>query len=344
MSLSDIANPQAAARLIQDFRKRYSAKVCMAPGDDHDRAIVSAHTLSVESMLRRIAVDGHVYAIGKPKRIARDTFPIEIQRMGLRDVSVFNGFCARHDRELFACLETEAFHFTPEQIFKLAYRTVSKESYLKRKQFESFMSAEQYAEIHGIEERLRLSDVAVVLQANMLRGAEEIEALKARMDGLLLGSQWSRLVTRALIFPDVPSILGATTFQPYVDLDGRKLQDFENLDAEMSHVFLSVIPVGNGGAAIFSWLDTANSAPRLFFESMLRGRSTTLAVVHALLDNAENVAFSHNWYEQLSQSMKDYLFSRVVKFDGGVEQLNSPRADDAAPDLADWGSPTVAHF
>ena len=344
MSLSEVANPKAAAELIQRFRKRYTTKVCMAPGTDHDRTIVSAHTLSVESMLRKISVDGHVYAVGRPKKIAKDTFPIEIQRMGLRDVSVFNGFCAKHDRDLFECLETAPFRFTPEQLFKLAYRTVSKESYLKRKQVESFPSPEQYAAIHGIEDKLRLSDMALLYQASVLRGAEEIENLKQVLDGFLLSGQWSRLVTRAILFPQVPSVLGTTTFQPYVDLDGRQLQDFENLEADMSHIFMSVIPVDTGGAAIFSWLDTANSAPRLFFESITRGKSLTSAVIHALLDNAENVAFSHSWYEQLSKDLKDYVFSRVVKFDGGTDQLNAPRSDDAAPNLSDWGNPIVTNF
>lgn len=344
MSLSEVANPKAAAELIQQFRKRYSTKVCMAPWVDHDRTIVSAHTLSVESMLRKISVDGHVYAVGSPKKIAKDTFPIEIQRMGLRNVSVFNGFCAKHDRDLFECLETAPFRFTPEQLFKLAYRTVSKESYLKRKQVESLPSPEQYAAIHGIEAKLRLSDMALLYQAGVLRGAEEIESLKRVLDGLLLSSQWSRLVTRVILFPEIPSVLGTTTFQPYVDLDGRQLQDFENLEADMSHIFMSVIPVDTGGAAIFSWLDTANSAPRCFFESITRGKSLTSAVIHALLDNAENVAFSHTWYEKLSKELKDYVFSRVVKFDGGTDQLNAPRPDDAAPYLGDWGDPNIASF
>ena len=344
MSLSDVANPKAAAELIQQFRKRYATKVCMAPGNDHDSTIVSAHTLSVESMLRKISSDGHVYAIGRSKKIDKNIFPIEIQRMGLRDVSVFNGFCAKHDRDLFACIETEPFRFTPEQLFKLAYRTVSKESYLKRKQFESLPSPEQFAEIHGIEDKLRLSDAAITYQAGLVRGAEEIESLKHILDGFLLTNQWSRLVTHALIFPQTPSILGTTTFQPYVDLDGHRLQDFENLEADMSHLSMSVIPLETGGAAIFSWPDTANSAPRKFFESIKRGKNITSAVIHALLDNAENVAFSHNWYEQLDQKLKDYVFSRVIKFDGGTDQINVPRADDIAPELSDWGNPVATHF
>lgn len=344
MSLSEVANPKAAAKLIQDFRKRYAAKVCMAPGTDHDRTIVSAHTLSVESMLRKISIDGHVYAIGRPKKIARDIFSIEIQRMGLRDVSVFNGFCAKHDRDLFACLETEPFRFSPEQLFKLAYRTASKESYLKRKQVESFLSPEQYAEIHGIKEEVHLSEAALIYQAGVVRGAEEIENLKQVLDGLLLSNQWSRLVTYAILFPHTPSVLGTATFQPYVNLDGRQLQDFEDLEADMSHIFMSVIPIETGGAAIFSWLDTANSAPREFYESITRGKSSTSAVIHALLDHAENVAFSHSWYEQLSSELKDYIFSRVIKFDNGIDQIYTRRADDAAPNLGDWGNPVVTNF
>jgi hypothetical protein len=264
--------------------------------------------------------------------------------MGLREVSVFNGFCEKHDRDLFACLEKEPFRFTPEQLFKLAYRTASKESYLKRKQVESFPSLEQYAQIHGIEENLGLSEIAILYQAGVVRGAEEIENLKRVLDGFLQSDQWSRLVTRAVLFPQTPSVLCTTTFQPYVDLDGRQLQDFENLEADMSHIFMSVIPIDTGGVAIFSWLDTANSAPRLFFESITRGKNLTSAVIHALLDNSENVAFSHSWYEHLTQQLKDYVFSRVIKFDGGVDQLNAPRADDLAPAMGDWGNPIVTHF
>jgi len=308
----------------------------MAPGNDHDKTLVSAHTLSVESVLRKVAIDGHVYAIGRPKQIAKGFFPIEIQRMGLRDVSVFNGRCAKHDRELFACLETEPFHFTPEQLFTLVYRTASKESYLKRKQIEFVPSPEQYAAVHGIEGSLRVLDAAALYQSGVVRGAEQIENLKAVPDDFLQAEQWSRLVTSAVLFPQNPTVLWTTTFQPYVDLDGRQLQDFKDLEADMRHIFVSIIPVDTGGVAIFSWLNTANAAPRLFFESVTRGKSGCSSVVDAILDNAENVAFSHSWYEQLSQAQKDDVFSRVIKFDGSVDQINAQRADDLAPDLGHW--------
>lgn len=344
MSLSDVHNPKAAAELIERFRKRFSTKVCMAPLTDHEPPIVSAHTLSVEAMLRKIAVDGHVYAPGQPKRLAKDTFPIEVQRRGIRDVSVFNGFCSKHDRELFACLETEPFRFTRQQLFMLAYRAISRECYLKRKQAESLPTAAEYAAIHGIEGNVQLGEAAIIFQAASLRGAEEAEALKAAMDGFLVRGSWDRLVTHAVLFPKGPSILATAAFQPFFDMDGTQLQEFDNLDAEMSQIFISLIPVDTGSAAVFSWLDTTNAAPRQFFESVLRGRNTTSAVIHAILDNTENVAFAPTWYESLTQEQRDYVFSRIILFESSMTYSEGVRPDNSAPELDNWGPATVAPF
>lgn len=344
MSLSDIHNPKAAAELIANFRKRFSTRVCMAPMRDHEMPIVSAHTLSVESMLRKIAVDGHVYTFGQPKRIAKDTFPIEVQRKGIREVSVFNGFCSKHDRELFACLETESFRFTRQQLFMLAYRATARECYLKRKQAESLPTAEEYAAIHGITDAVRLSDEALVFQAASLRGAEEAEDLKYLLDTLLVRQGWDRLISHAILFPSTPTVLATAAFQPFFDMDGTQLQDFENLEAEMSQIMLSLIPTETGGAAIFSWLDTANAAPRRFFESVLRGRDKTSAVLHAVLDNTENVAYAPAWYEQLTQDQQQYIFSRMINFELSISYSDNKRPDDSAPILANWGEAICVPF
>ena len=77
MSLSDVHNPKAAAELIERFRRRFSTKVCMAPMLDHEPPIVSAHTLSVEAMLRKIAVGGHVYAPGSQGESQATPFPLK---------------------------------------------------------------------------------------------------------------------------------------------------------------------------------------------------------------------------------------------------------------------------
>lgn len=344
MPLSEIHNPQAAAELISKFRKRFSTKVCMAPQQDHEGAIVSAHTLSVQSMLRKIAVDAHVYTVGQAKRMGRDTFPIEVQRRGLRDVTVFNGFCQKHDQELFSCLDDEPFRFARKQSFMLAYRAVARECYLKRKQYESLPSPEEFAAMHGIKGKVELSDVAAIYQAASLRGAEDVEALKASFDKHLVSESWDRVITRAILFPTTPTVLATTAFQPFIDMDGNQLQDFEDLSADMSQICMSVVPTEDGGAAIFSWLDSSNSAPRRFFESVINTKDLTSSALHAIFDNTENFAMNPAWYESLSEPNKAYIFSRIMQFSQNVSYTEAPRPERTAPKLANWGSAVVANF
>lgn len=344
MSLGNLHNPKAAAKLIADFRRRFSAKVCLAPHGDHAGGTVAAHTMSLQAVLRKISKDGHVYAPQLMGRFSADEHPIQIQRLGLRDVSVFNGFCAKHDASLFSCLENQAFFFSREQLFMLAFRAASRECYLKRKQCESLPDLASIRDIHGIDTSLSYSEEVLIHQAASLRGAEEAEAFKAKLDKYLLQRSWGRLVTHAVLFESRPSVAACFVFQPFHDMNGVQLQDYENLEVEMSQLAVSVLPLDQGGAAIFSWLDTANEAPRRFYESVIDSENLTSAVIHAVLDNSENFALAPDWYEPLQESVKAYLFSRIVTLEASIAYFSASRPEVLAPELGSWGQATVAAF
>lgn len=344
MSLSDLPNPKAAADLIARTKKLFNKRVCLAPMSDHVMPIVAAHTLSVESMLRRIAVDGHVYAYGQTKQLSKDHFPIEFQRKGIRDVSVFNGFCSKHDRELFSCLETEPFVFRRDQLFMLAYRAAAREFYLKPKQHEAIPTVEEIAAIHEIEP-FQPDELMQLFAAASGTGASDVEALKEKLDELLLAKAWDRFISHAVLFDSTPTVLASSVFQPFFDMDGNELQDGSDLNADLSPIFVSVIPLASGGgAAIFSWQDTANSAPRRYFESAIRGVDMTATVIHVLLDNIENLAFAPGWFEGLTHEQKQYMLSRTLLMSGVPTHARGHRAESAAPRLADWGKAIVVPF
>lgn len=344
MSIGDLHNPKAAADLINAFRKRFGAKTCMAPHPDHEGVIVAAHTLSVESMLRKIAVEGHVYAVAPAKSLGADRLPIEVCRRGLRDVSVFNGFCQRHDRELFSCVETEAFRFTRKQCFMLAYRAAAREYYLKGKHFESIPTPEQYSAVHGTGPSPHFEEATRLLQAGSLSGLKDATDLKDALGVHLLAEAWDRLVTHAILFTETPTILATAAFQPFFDLNGAQLQDFDDLDGDMSNLCFSLIPLDVGGAAVFSWLDSSNAAPRRYYESVLAQADMTTAVMHVALDNTENLAMSPAWYESLSDDERQYLFSRVLQFEAGPDYAARKERGTALRTLGHWGSASNASF
>jgi len=337
---SEIADRRrAVGQKIAAFNKLYQTKVCLAPHENHEGPIVSAHTLSLEAFLRPISREGRVYAIRQSMSNDRTKFPLTLELQGLRDVSVFNGFCRTHDRDLFACIETQPFEFSSEQLFMLAYRAVARESYFKRKQHESFPSLEQMAAMHGIKEELQLTEMAEQYLSEVLAGALEIEALKSELDKFLVAKEWGRLVSRALIFPEPPSVVASFAFQPSADLNGNRLQNMSGKE-ELSHAMVSIIPIKAGSAVIFSWLDTANNAPLHFFDSLAGSGSPTKAVIHAALDLSENVALSPMWYESLTPSAKNYVLSRILNL--SQDEIYAARGNPLArsPNLGDWGEPT----
>jgi hypothetical protein len=344
VSIGDLHNPKAAAELIEAFRRRFSSKTCMAPHSDHEGAIVAAHTLSVESMLRKIAINGHVYTVASTKGLGANNLPIEVCRRGLRDVSVFNGFCQRHDRDLFSCIETEPFRFTRRQCFMLAYRAAAREFYLKGKQFESIPTPAQFAAVHGTAPPPMFEEMAYLLQTGSLSGLKDAGNLKDALDTHLVTAAWDRLVTHAILFSETPTVLATAAFQPFFDMDGNQLQDFEDTEGDMSNLCFSLIPLQVGGVAIFSWLDTSNAAPRRFYESVLAQADMTTAVMHVALDNTENLAMNPAWYEGLSTDERRYLFSRIVNFEAGPDYAARRGRGEALKTLGNWGTASQASF
>jgi hypothetical protein len=306
LKFSDIHNPKAAAEAIRDFQKRFSAKVCLSPSRDCDGPIVSAHTLSVSGMLRPISRDGLVYTVKAGDFYkAGEKSPIAFALKGIKETSVFNGFCAKHDKNLFAPIEDKEFICTKEQCFLHAYRAVTKEAYLKRKQAESLMPLEKFKEIHGIKDEVEYSPEALIKNAASLRGAEEIERLKTRLDSALIYQDFDHLVTTVVPFSSTPTVVTSFVYAPDFDFDGSYLQKFEDFEHDLSSLMVTIFPVAAGGLLLLSHESTANSAPRKLVESYLRQKDLTSCAVWLVACQTENFALSPAWYEGLRDADRE---------------------------------------
>ena len=322
MKFSDIQNPAAAAEVIKDFKKRFSAKVCLAPAGGCGGGIISAHTLSVEGMLRPISRDGHVYAIKTNLYKPTATGPAAIGLLGIRNTSVFNGFCAAHDKSLFAPIEDQPFACTYQQLFLHAYRAIAKESYLKRRQAESLPAPDTIKQVHGLPADLELqfSEDAILLLAASLRGAEEIERTKAAMDGLFVASEWRRVMTTVIPFAKQPTVVCNFVYSPDHDYEGNYLQDFENLEADLSQLMVTVLPAPTGGFAILTHLDTANAAPRRLIKSLAARADITSSLLWLIFCQTENFAISPDWYNSLPSQQSALITDAFVS---NVDPLNA---------------------
>jgi hypothetical protein len=187
-------------------------------------------------------------------------------------------------------------------------------------------------------------DTMLLMQAGSLSGANDAEDLKSSLDHLLLQEAWDRVVTHAVLFPSTPSLLATAAYQPLFSMDGEQPQDFTDLEGDMSSFCFSLIPLETGGAAVFSWLDLSNAAPKRFFESVVGQADLTTAVMHVVLDNTENIALSPSWYENLTSDEKNYVFSRVLQFEAGPDYADRKRSGRSLRKLDHWGPGSAATF
>jgi hypothetical protein len=337
MKLSGLHNPKAAARAIEDFKRRFTAKECLSPSRDCSGPIISAHTLSAEAMLRPISRDGHVYSLKFDLYSPPDQTTASLVLRGIRDTSVFNGFCAKHDKRLFSPIENQQFNCTPEQVFLHAYRAVAKEAYLKRKQAEGLISPEAFKDIHGLTGPYEFSEQALIHQALSLRGAEEIERLKSRLDAAFLHQDFRRIMTTVVPFASTPKIVTSFVYGPDLDFQGNELQDFADLEHDLAHLIVTMLPAAFGGVLLLSHEDTAGSAPRKLIESFCREADTTSAAIWLVACQTENFALSPSWYESWTTDAKqafDAAFNaNCDPFEGTRSLLPQRRVS-----FDDWGA------
>ena len=115
--------------------KAFSKKKCCASdvglgpckGD-----VIKAHTVSRRPNLTKIAKNGHVlHYSASVQDMNKNGGKLSVKEIGTKTASVFYGFCAKHDREIFSCIENDHFTGRPDQCLAVAYRTISRELYGK---------------------------------------------------------------------------------------------------------------------------------------------------------------------------------------------------------------------
>lgn len=72
---------------------------------DCEGGVIKAHTVSRGPNLAKIAENGHVLQYGASiPDMNKNGGKLSVKRIGIKDASVFHGFCSKHDREIFSCI------------------------------------------------------------------------------------------------------------------------------------------------------------------------------------------------------------------------------------------------
>lgn len=316
-------NPWAA---VDVNRKAFSQKKCCAQDvglGDCEGAVIKAHTVSRGPNLAKIAKDGHVlkYAANIPE-MNKNGGKLSVEKIGIKDASVFHGFCSKHDRELFLCIENEVFTGRPDQCLAVAYRTMSRELYGKD------------AGSH-LRETLRGFDKGLnpLQQMMFQKMLDEIDTgneaarrdLKPTHDALttaLVGARPDALSSVVFEFAGPLPFMFAGAWSPFTDLYGAEFQK-GYVDEILEQIFVSSFAAESTTMICVSWLNIDGAPGKVIAEQFMKLPDEKLAsaCLQFVMKHVENVFFNPDWFEVLDDKQKDRLDQLAAD---GMDPLGSP--------------------
>jgi hypothetical protein len=314
--------PDNPWKSVEKNKKAFSRKTCWANNvglGECDGRIISAHTISKGANLSSIANQSHVLKYTADVASMNKTGgSLSVNRVGTSQASVFTGFCAKHDRELFSCVENSSFTAKPDQCLAIAYRTMSWERYGKEA-------------MSHLRETLRGSDKG--------RSKLEQKAIQTILDLVHRGNEASRReighchdkLTAALASRD-SSKLGlyiietesrlpfvfAGGWTPLTDLFNRHLQDGESADLLQQMVFYTYCG-DNFDYICISWFNDEAEIGKEIAKQIdsFDHRQKIIVSLYLALRQTENLFFNEEWCNALSADQRrilDHLAEEGIKF------------------------------
>ena len=298
--------PLARHDLLKRFDRAFHKRECLHPHAGASTCkgkIVDAHTIQ-KRVLRRIAQDGHVYST-PAQRFSLKEGPSLI---GVRDASVFTGFCQIHDDQLFAPLEKEPWQASRLQIALLGCRAICHEFYLKRAAVRA-MDAIKAAVIDQDTKELSLFQFGASI------AVKELGAVKRQYDELILRANLDSLSYYVVELEREPELVCSAAAQTTHDFRGFQIADFSDFDKQSDWMTFSLVATDRGGAVVFTWLEDQEGLNEHVMRTLdeLSDVQLSHAAVRFAFEFCENSFFTPTWWDGLEPSVQASFRERHLR-------------------------------
>jgi hypothetical protein len=291
---------------------------CLHPraGKECNKRAIKAHTIP-RAQLSEIAQDGHVLGIREAQN--EDKPPRYIDLIGINQASTRRAFCQRHDNELFADIEDQPIHYTPQQCCLLGFRAFCQKHFLLR--------------LRPEEERLKLrmrrgvGRVAKeLITQTVTKEMAELRCMQSAIDGMKRFNDFvvdKRLVDAiefyVIEFAHPIELLCADCFIPTHDLTGQELALVKGRAEWLTISFVRGKPYG---AVVLTWPNVPDSAMRGFVEfiDQLSEADATNTLLRYVFQESDNIYFSPTWWNSIADSQRRSLVRRINAGDGQVSR------------------------
>ena len=270
--------------------------------------IIAAHSIQKSGQLKHIAENNHVMRVNSSLgALIKNEGKPSISKVGWNKASTFNGFCKKHDNDLFKPIDEHSLLPNSYQIMLYAYRCLCREYFVKEN---SRDLAKEYANDSRTKSPMTMGN-----SEGTDKGFNTLKYHKQAFDASLENGSYDDIVYVCFSSDDAWHIQFSGLFYPDFDFMGRGLQDLGNLDHHWDLVTFFTAPMSTGWAFVLAWHKNSHEACSIFTsslaESMQNGKKVEDSLFRLGISCCENHAFRPSWWDGLTKEDKNRILAVV---------------------------------
>lgn len=279
---------------------------------------IRAHSIQNARVIDLLEKDGHVIA---PKLELDGNQPrIRFQRVGRNIASTFPGFCQRHDAELFRTLDNTVFDRNNlEQIFQLAYRSVTKELHATMQAGVQIQSAYLWRVQNNLDPKDSPSEAGILAVEKLNIAFETWEYRNQFFDTPAISCDWKMVEHDVFELKDQSPSIAVSSLFSFAGIER---------DGELVRCVLNIFPVNDATTqVVFSYAPPDASMARQMLDRILSssGEYQKYEISKLIISRIENFLISPNVFEKWNKGKID----AIAKAFASTILNDSPLSDDS---------------
>lgn len=304
--------------------------------------IIKAHSIQKNGLLSKIARNNKVYCLSHNiGDFKKNKGGVVFKEEYIAKFSIFKGFCKEHDNKLFEPIDNSFFSTENMQhVLLYTYRSLTREFFNKENSLNLYKKIWEDA-----KDNLGLNKYLTAHAFGTASGYRSLEYHKNIYDDLLKKELYDEMRYVSFNSSDKLNIVFSNVLYPEYDFLGNLLQDLSDTSKPFDLISFHSVPTKIGWSFIFSWHKSSNYSCFAFINSLKtmvkKGESLSDLLFQFAIFSGENIAFSPDWWESLTNENKKIIMNGITNIMTPTKEIREYYLKNGLKNIIDWNFETI---
>lgn len=300
-------------KILKQGRKR--TQQCMSP--DCNSNAIKSHSIPSKWLSKISNSTNHLYyfQVDLFKGIQNFNNGFSVENIGIHESSTFQGFCTKHDNDLFEKIEKkQGWEINNENIFYIFYRCLCYELNAKRTVKPILLRIRDvFCNGKDPYQQIDIYNNFGDHIAGVTKAIEDLENLKTFCEVCIANDDYSKIQYTYIPLETLPPFMASGLHQPLQTFIGTTLQNM--IEDYLFNIACTVGANGEQGFVAFINIDDSDHRAKIFHQNLLSCNKLGKRLVAYNLESTENLFWSIENWEQLTiekQNLLTALFGNSI--------------------------------